>query len=98
MYNSQTPMPAQLPSSRQLLRSTVIAAVSALVLLTTVVLPAEYGIDPTGIGRKLGLTDMGEIKTRLAAEAEADAAASQEMVAATTPAPATAPAPVVATT
>lgn len=91
MYNSETPLRAELPSSRQLLRSTVIAAVSAVVLLTTVVLPAEYGIDPTGVGRVLRLTEMGEIKTRLAAEAAADAvsaAASAAPIAAATAQPA----------
>lgn len=68
MYNADLPTRAELPSSRQLLRSTVIAVVAAGALLTTAVLPAEYGIDPTGIGRVLGLTEMGEIKTSLAAE------------------------------
>lgn len=74
MYNSDTPSHVELPSSKQLLRSTVLAAVSALVLLVAVVLPAEYGIDPTGIGRVLRLTEMGEIKQQLAADAAADAA------------------------
>jgi hypothetical protein len=77
MYNSDLPSRAELPTTRQLMRSTAIAAVSAVVLLYTVVLPSEYGVDPTGIGRALGLTEMGEIKTRLAQEAEADAAATQ---------------------
>lgn len=77
MYNSDIPSRAELPSSRQLIRSTLIAAVSAVVLLYTVVLPSEYGVDPTGIGRVLGLTEMGEIKTRLAKEAAEDAAATQ---------------------
>lgn len=72
MYNSK-PMPSDLPSSAQLLKSTVIAAVSAVILLVGVVMPAEYGIDPTGVGKMLGLTDMGEIKVQLAEEAEADA-------------------------
>ncbi|MDP2015390.1 transmembrane anchor protein [Hydrogenophaga sp.] len=76
MYNSDTPTRAELPSSKQLLRSTILAAASALVLLVAVVLPAEYGIDPTGIGRVLRMTDMGEIKQQLAAEAAADAAAA----------------------
>ena len=87
-----TPAPAQeLPSSRSLLRSTVIALVTALVLLFTVILPAEYGVDPTGIGRVLGLTRMGEIKVALAKEAEAAAAADSANAAggATTPAAAT---------
>jgi hypothetical protein len=44
-------------------------------LLVTVVMPADYGIDPTGIGRVLNLTQMGEIKKELAAEAAADAMA-----------------------
>ena len=65
----------ELPSSRGLLRSTAIAAAAAVLLLITVVLPAEYGADPTGVGRVLGLTRMGEIKMQLAKEAAADAAA-----------------------
>ncbi len=76
MYNNDIPSRAELPSSRQLIRSTIVAAVSAVVLLYTVVLPSEYGVDPTGIGRTLGLTEMGEIKTRLAKEAAEDAAAA----------------------
>lgn len=76
MYNSDTPLRAELPSSKQLVRSTILAAVSALVLLVAVVLPAEYGIDPTGIGRVLRMTEMGTIKQQLAAEAAADAAAT----------------------
>ena len=74
MYNSETSLRAELPSSRKLMRSTILAAVSAAVILVTVVQPAEYGIDPTGVGRVLGLTEMGQIKTRLAAEAAAEAA------------------------
>ena len=70
MFNAEKPSLEELPSSAQLLRSTIIAAVSALVILVTVVMPAEYGIDPTGIGRVLGLTEMGEIKQELAKEAE----------------------------
>ena len=72
MYNTPIPSQAELPSSGQLIRSTVIAAVTAVALLVTIVLPAEYGVDPTGIGRALGFTDMGDIKRQLAEEAEAD--------------------------
>ncbi len=67
---SPAPAPA-LPSAGKLLRSTLIAAAVAVVLLVTVVLPAEYGVDPTGVGRLLGLTEMGEIKVSLAREAAA---------------------------
>jgi hypothetical protein len=69
MYNTELPTRAELPSSKQLIRSTLIAAVTAGVLLVTAVLPAEYGIDPTGIGNVLGLKRMGEIKVSLAKEA-----------------------------
>ncbi|PFG65061.1 hypothetical protein AXZ77_3709 [Thioclava sp. ES.031] len=72
MFNSNRPSLEELPSSAQLLKSTLIAGISAVVILVTVVLPAEYGIDPTRAGRLLGLTEMGEIKTQLAEEAEAD--------------------------
>ena len=82
MYNAPTPPPGELPSTRALLRSTFIAGVTAVILLVTVVLPAEYGIDPTGIGRPLGLTRMGEIKVALAREAAADAAADSAAAAA----------------
>jgi hypothetical protein len=58
-----------------LLRSTAIAAAVAAVLLVTIVMPAEYGVDPTGIGRVLGLKEMGEIKMALAEEAAAAEAA-----------------------
>lgn len=72
MYNTDLPSRAELPSTGRLLRSTAIAAGVAGVLLVTVILPAEYNIDPTGVGRMLGLTEMGAIKTQLAREAEAD--------------------------
>ncbi|BBK41463.1 hypothetical protein STVA_14830 [Allostella vacuolata] len=72
MYNSDLPTRAELPTSRQLVRSTVIAILAAAAILITVVLPAEYAIDPTGAGRVLGLTEMGEIKAQLAEEAERD--------------------------
>ena len=72
MFNAKRPSLEELPTSTQLRRSTIIAALSAIFILITVVLPAEYGIDPTGVGKKIGLTEMGEIKTQLAEEAEMD--------------------------
>ncbi len=80
MYNSDLPTRAELPSSKQLLRSTIIALIVATIMLLTVVLPAEYGIDPTRIGRVLGLTKMGEIKVQLAEEAARDRAADEAQV------------------
>ncbi|QJC56737.1 hypothetical protein HC248_02047 [Polaromonas vacuolata] len=76
MYNSDTPLRAELPSSQKLFKSTIFAAIAALALLVAVVLPAEYGIDPTGVGRVLRMTDMGEVKQQLASESAADSAAT----------------------
>lgn len=78
MYNSDLPTRAELPSSARLLWSTLLAIITATVLLITIVLPSEYAIDPTGIGGVLGLTEMGEIKTQLAAEAETDRISEQQ--------------------
>lgn len=72
MLNAPKPNIEDLPTKAQLFRSTIIAGIGAIVILVTVVLPAEYAIDPTGVGRVLGLTEMGEIKVQLAEEAEAD--------------------------
>lgn len=70
MYNTDLPNRAELPSNKQLIRSTIIAFIIASFLLVTIVLPAEYGIDPTRIGRVFGLTQMGEIKHQRALEAQ----------------------------
>ncbi|MHA7854534.1 hypothetical protein [Marinobacter shengliensis] len=88
MYNTDRPNREELPSTAKLIRSTIIAAIVALVLLVTVVMPAEYALDPTGAGRVLGLTEMGEIKEQLAEEAAADAAAQRVAVQPQTEAPA----------
>ena len=81
MFNSQKPQIEDLPTSRQLLRATALAFAAAGAILVAVVLPSEYAIDPTGIGRQLGLTRMGEIKAQLAEEAAADATAGAAPVA-----------------
>ena len=95
MFNTKLPTLNELPSSKQLLRSTVIALIAAMVLLVTVVMPSEYAIDPTGMGRALGLTQMGEVKVQLAEEAAADALATNPVSTAEASAPAIAqPAPV----
>ena len=47
------------PSQSGLLKGTLLALVSAIVVAILFVLPAEYGVDPTGVGEKLGLLDLG---------------------------------------
>lgn len=49
---------AAVPSLPTLLRTTAIAVVVAGAILVAFVLPAEYGVDPSGIGRRLGLTEI----------------------------------------
>ena len=65
MFIARPPTKKDLPTSAQLLKSTVIAIIMAIILLVMVILPAEYGTDPTGVGRLLGLKEMGEIKMSL---------------------------------
>ena len=43
-------------STKTLLKASFGALVLAIVILVLAVLPAEYGIDPTGVGKSLGLT------------------------------------------
>lgn len=81
MQNANKPDPSELPSTRQLLKSTGIAVVVASALLVTVILPAEYGVDPTRVGSLFGLTEMGRIKVQLAAEAKAEEAVAAGVVA-----------------
>lgn len=52
----QTVITEPLPTLAQLFKALGIALIIAAVILITVVLPAEYDIDPTGIGKALGLT------------------------------------------
>ena len=113
MNNTAMPSLEELPSTAKLLRSTGIAMLVASLLLVTVVMPAEYGIDPTGVGRLLGLQAMGEIKKSAAASEKAAASATGSTPAAApttattagmapatpaTPATAVAPAPSAAST
>ncbi len=66
---------AHAPSKATLRRATIAALAVAIVVVLTTVLPAEYAIDPTGVGRRIGLTQMGQLKKQLALEAIEDARA-----------------------
>ena len=72
MFNVEKPNLDELPSLARLRRSALVALIGAMLILVAVVLPAEYGIDPTGGGQVLGLTEMGEIKQELHDEAGRD--------------------------
>lgn len=47
-------------STKTLIQATIGAIVVAAIALVTFILPAEYNIDPTGIGNKLGLTALAQ--------------------------------------
>src|SRR5215213_242965 len=44
-----------IPSARTLAMTTLAAAAAATMVLVSAVLPAEYGVDPLGTGKALGL-------------------------------------------
>ena len=50
----------QINSLKKIVLATVISAAFALVILLAVVLPAEFGVDPLGTGRALGLLDLAD--------------------------------------
>jgi hypothetical protein len=78
MHDPSSIDPSALPSRRALFRATVGAVLLASVLLVAVVLPAETGRDPSGVGAWLGLTRLGAVKTGGAVPASAAAPAVEE--------------------
>jgi hypothetical protein len=57
---------ATAPSLATLGKTTLVAAAVAALLLAAFVLPAEYGIDPLGTGKRLGLTAIASPPEELA--------------------------------
>ena len=49
-----------------------------VILFVMVILPAEYGTDPTGVGKLLGLKEMGDIKMSLLEESQNDSLQESE--------------------
>jgi hypothetical protein len=79
MTTTQTTVQPNTPSARSLAIATAVALLVAGAILVAFVLPAEYGIDPLGTGRAVGLTDLAKATGEPAepAAAERAAAASQ---------------------
>jgi len=67
-----------------LARAGVISLLVAAVVLVVAILPAEYGIDPTGLGETLGFTAM-EVAAQAVSGEEESAVRSVPLVRATTP-------------
>ena len=62
-------------SNTRVLRATAIALAIAVVVLVAAILPAEYGIDPLGTGRVLGLTALSGTTANAPTQAPATAPA-----------------------
>jgi hypothetical protein len=60
MLEQQNIQEVQAPSKKAIAKATGIALAVALVILFTIVLPAEYGIDPLKTGAALHLTDLAK--------------------------------------
>jgi hypothetical protein len=58
MSKPVSPFEVDPPSRKQLVTSILAAVAGAALILVAFVLPAEYAIDPSGIGKTLGLTAM----------------------------------------
>jgi hypothetical protein len=54
--------PSAPPSLKDLHKASVAAILVVAIVLVVAVLPAELGVDPTGLGTRLGLTALGELK------------------------------------
>ena len=46
------------PSSGSLFKSAFFTLLGAVIVTALFIMPAEYGVDPTGVGTRLGLTDL----------------------------------------
>ena len=62
------PLPEELPGIRGLQLAVVVVLLVFVLLTVLIILPAERGTDPTGIGSALGLTRMGQLKAALGEE------------------------------
>jgi hypothetical protein len=51
-------------STKSLINASLVAVLFAVAILFVAILPAEYGIDPTGLGKKLGLISLSESATK----------------------------------
>jgi hypothetical protein len=51
------------PSRKTLVRGTILTFIGAAVVTVLFIMPAEYGVDPTGLGGRLGLTRLSATAT-----------------------------------
>lgn len=65
MSESPSPFQQHVPSLQRILVSVGIALLLAAAVLVVAVLPAEFGIDPTGLGQRLGLAHMHKAASKI---------------------------------
>ncbi|MFT5541470.1 MAG: hypothetical protein ACI97K_001200 [Glaciecola sp.] len=81
--NERNIMTPHVVSTKTLVKSTVAASVIAIIVFVCFILPAEYNIDPTHIGHKLGLTALAHHDE---AETSVEAESQQQVIEVTVPA------------
>jgi hypothetical protein len=77
MTTTHTTVQGHVPAVRSLVIATIVALLAAGAILIAFVLPAEYGIDPLGTGRALGLTDLAKATGEPAKPAVVESAVPQ---------------------
>lgn len=70
LNKTTTTMKNPAAGKKSLLKATAVAAVVAAAITVSFILPAEYGIDPTGIGKLTGLTAIAQAGSTEAADAK----------------------------
>jgi hypothetical protein len=70
------------PTSGSLFKSAFFTLLGAVIVTALFIMPAEYGVDPTGVGTKLGLTDLdaGEVAADPAADSAAGSGPAPKLV------------------
>jgi predicted lipoprotein with Yx(FWY)xxD motif len=86
--NEKITMTQAIVSTKTLLKSTIAATIIALIVFVVFILPAEYNIDPTHIGHKLGLTALAHHDDEATPQADisANAKQGQQVIEVTVPA------------
>ena len=69
---------AETPSMGTLAKATVLALIVAGVVLVVAILPAEYGIDPLGVGEVLGLVVLSDPTAATAGDVRPDGLVAEE--------------------
>lgn len=73
-------MNQQIKSSKTLAKATITSVLIASLGLVAFILPAEYNVDPTGIGKQLGLTELAPKEAPAVAEQTLATAAKEDTV------------------